>query len=498
LKITIDNKLVYIETDDKDLIKRISLLFSYAVQGAFFSPQYRAGRWDGRIRLLNKRNLSFNIGLLFRLLKWLELEKIEYELEDTRKIDGKINTDYLMEDKILYDDIKLRKYQLDAIKSFLKYRFNLPLTRGIFNLPPRSGKTLLTGALGLVLDKYPLLFIVHKIDLAYQTKEVFEKLYNKKIGIVGDGKFIINSDVIVSTIQSIYRTVESSVFDFGKNFVGEVIEKDIDNKQKEKFKEIISRVRTVISDECHVSSSDTWQKLPKYLESIEYGIGCTGTPFREDGAELLVEQLWGNVIYDLPRDIAVKENHILPMKIYFIHLPLISVDKFDWQSQKKQGLNENQYLINAVEKIVKRSERKNMSSVIMVREKSQGNKIQKRLGCSYLHGGVDGEERMKVYNLLNKKRIKTIVSTVTDIGVNIPSLDNVIIAGLSKSKVLAFQRIRCGTPFEGKKYGNMFILCPNIDTGKEKNYLRNHWKRLMNIYKKEKTFQIKEINYKEL
>ena len=493
MKITINNKLVYIETKDKELLKRIDLLFSYMVQGAFFSPQYRAGRWDGRIRLLNKRNYTFQIGLLFRLLKFLELEKIEYKIEDKREL----KKDYevlllndIEEGKILYDDIKLRDYQVEAIKSFFKTHYNLPLTRGIFYLPPRSGKTLLTGALGKVINRYPLLFIVHKIDLAYQTKNVFEKIYNRKIGIVGDGKFDINSNVIVSTIQSICST-------YNIKFEGER-EKDINKNQREKFKKIIEKVRVVIGDEVHTSASETWQQLPQYLKSIEYGIGCTGTPFREDGADLLVEQLWGNIIYELPREEAVNNNHILPIKVYFIHLPLTKVTSLDWQTQKKQGLNNNVYLIDAVEKIVRRSEKKNMTSVIVVREKSQGNLIQKRLKCSYLHGGVDGEERMRVYDLLNKKRIKTIVSTVTDIGVDIPSLDNVIVAGLSKSKVLAFQRIRCGTPYKDKKFGNIFVLCPNINTGKEKNYLKNHWTRLKNIYKKEKTFQIKEINYKQL
>jgi len=496
LKITIHNKLVYIESNNKELLKRIDLLFSYMVQGAFFSPQYRAGRWDGRIRLLNKRNYSFQIGLLFRLLKFLELENIEYKIEDKRELLDCDNLKLLREieeGKILYDDIKLRDYQVEAIKSFFKTHYNLPLTRGIFYLPPRSGKTLLTGTLGLVLNSYPLLFIVHRIDLAYQTRNVFQQLFNRKIGIVGDGKFDINStNVIVSTIQSICSSFNIKI---SKD---EEKEKEINNKQKEKFKEIINKVKTVISDECHVSSSEIWQRLPQYLKSIEYGIGCTGTPFREDGADLLVEQLWGNIIYELPREEAVNNNHILPIKTYFIQLPEINVSKLDWQTQKKEGLNNNVYLIDAVEKIVKRAEKKNMTSVIVVREKSQGNRIAERLKCSYLHGGVDGEERMRVYDLLNKKRIKTIVSTVTDIGVDIPSLDNVIVAGLSKSKVLAFQRIRCGTPYKDKKFGNIFVLCPNINTGKEKNYLKNHWKRLMNIYKKEKTFQIKEINFKQL
>jgi superfamily II DNA or RNA helicase len=487
LKITISDRTCQVEADS-DILKRLSLLLSYEIKDKFFSPQYRSGRWDGRIRLFSMKSKTFNIGLLYRVITWLQLEKIEYQVFDQRNLKSSLRTEYIQKNRILYDDIKLRSYQIEAIESFLKPRFGLPNTRGIFSLPPRSGKTLVSGVLGLVLNEYPLMFIVHRIDLAYQARRVFEKLYKKKIGIVGDGIFDVDSDIVISTIQSI-----CSAYDIKDKFD----EKEKSIKDKEQFKEVIESTKTVIVDECHVSGSEVWQQLPKILKSIKYGVGLSGTPYRDDGADMLVEQLWGNIVYELTRDKAVEYNSILPIKCYFVILPEIPVTKGDYQTQKSEAVNNNKYLLTASKKLKRRLEKKNMSSVIVIKEKSQGKNLHDILECEYLHGGIKGSKRDEVYQKMRDKEIMTTISTVTDIGVDIPSLDAVIIASPSKSKVAFYQRIRCGTPMDGKTYGYMFILCPNIK-GVKKDYLRTHWKKMMGYAKKENSFQIKEIQYEQL
>lgn len=510
IKIVVYKKLVYLENLNEDLIKRIDLLLSYPVKGAFFSPLYRSGRWDGRTHLFNKNNFSFQIGLLYRLITWLQLEKIEFEIEDERKIEQNFKLEYLKQDLVLYKDddgkdVKLRYYQRDGINKYLENKFDLNNTRGIFNLPPRSGKSLMAGVCGLVLNEYPIVFVVHRIDLALQAKKTFEKLYKCKVGLVGDGNCDVDSKIVVTTIQSVYSTFSvkkkkgakklkvnvDDISDEAKN------EKELKEEDKERFKDFISKVKVLICDEVHVAGSDMFQFLTKYLSNVIYSFGLSGTPYREDSAEMLVEQLFGPVIYTYTREQGVKDGFLLPINIYFVLLPEIEVESQDYPTQKTEGLNQNEYIPKAIKKILLRHKNKKMSTVIIIKEKSQGKLIHDEIKCDYLHGGVRGKERQEAYFNLNKKDINTILSTVTDIGVDIPSLDSVIIASPSKSKVAAMQRIRSGTPSKDKKYGYVFVLCPRIKT-KEKNYLETHWKKLMNIYKKEKTFKVKTIEYGEI
>lgn len=885
MKIVVYDKLVYIQEAEKDILKQIDNLLSYKIDGAFFSPAYRMGRWDGKNHLFNNRTKSFSIGLLYRLLSYLDSEKIEYEIEDKSEFKTNFKQEYLNG----YNDFKLREYQKESINKYLDKYWNLTNRRGIFNLPPRSGKTLLSGFLGLVLNEYPLMFVVHKIDLAYQTKKVFDKLFGFECGIVGDGQFNIDSSIVISTIQSISKTYDIKLkkddeLDYG-------IEQDIPNKDK--FKIFISKVKTLIGDECftkdtkimvtknkfatikeiydnkfidsvlsyneenkileekkiirkiknekkvityridykvgdktkvlrctdnhkiwtnngykqakdlkkgdiikyienfdtakkiyicskcgeiktcqgqlgghitskhsnsdgiceicnkyykqlnnhknyhkdpdrakriaktkdysyiekmksstkyketmrlmgekrkgknnpvfnhpdtiekirkkgrerfqklteeekikqiirfknapkykgkmtfpektinglkfndlvyngdgmynnskyiyklrrykdeehihnkipdfivlnqnkvieiadreywhteeemnwikneyerigikclilyddeirknleeckikletfinnhdgevigikrsakyayttynleiednhnyfadgvlvsncHISSSDTFQALIKELQNVKFMIGLSGTPYREDKSDMLIENMFGSIIYTYPRENAVKEGFVLPIKSYFIHLPEIRVSKTDVQTMKREAVNENDYIIEGVVKLVKRMEKKGMSSVIMVRELSQGDKIHERLKCVYLNGKVSGKEREIAYKRLERKEILTIISTVTDIGVDIPTLDCVIVAGITKSKTLALQRVRCGTPDGKKTHGRIFVFCPKIsnDINKEKKYVENWWKTTMRHYKKEDTFTVKEMDYKEL
>lgn len=472
-------------------IKLIDEALSYYIQGAEFSTAYQNYGWDGRKRLFQKSTFSFKRGLLFRVTSLLEAENIEYKIIDEESffiVNPEIET--LLESKVYTDtdgkDVYLRHYQKDAIRKYCKMRKHnedeYHLFRGIFSLPPRSGKTVMAGMLAKVIDEYPVMFVVHKIDLALQTKEVFEQIFQEKIGIVGDNNFDVNARIVVTTIQSLcyaFDLPNENADEARFNF-------------KLEFQEFIPSVRLCIIDECHLSGAEIFQELPKVLEQSHHIVGLSGTPYRDDGAEMLIEQLCGPIIFEYTRVQAINDGFILPTKALFIKLPEVILGKSSFRDQKKLALYENPIALDAIKKLIENAESQKMSTVIIVREKLQGNIIQKMLKCKYLHSGVRGMERKNIYEELNRKEILTIVSTVTDVGVNIPTLDSVLIANPSKSKVAAFQRIRCGTPFDNKKKGFVTVICAQVNAPRD--YMSEHWKKLLNIYKSEK-FEIQEINY---
>lgn len=492
-EITAYDKLCYIEADD-DVLKQIDNILSFMVQGAFFSKQYRARRWDGKTHLFNKKSKSFNRGLLYRVLTYLDNEEIEYVLFDKSTVTPNYQTEYI--DQTI-NGFTLRPYQKKAILKYIKSYWGLTNSRGIFDLPPRSGKTLLSGFLSLVLNEYPILFVVHKIDLAYQTKGVFDELFGIDCGIVGDGNFKINSKIVISTIQSIATTYQIKLQN--SDDISYDKEKEVPDKQK--FKQFISSVKVVIGDECHISAANVHQSLIPDLKSVKYMVGLSGTPFREDKSSLLIENMYGPIIFQLSREEAVRNGYVLPIKSYFIELPEIAVSAVDTQTMKKEAVNQNPYMIESIVKLVKRCERKGLSSIVMIREHSQGNLIQEQMkSVIYLKGSVSGEQRKAAYKMLERKQILTILSTVTDIGVDIPTLDCVIVAGITKSKTLALQRIRCGTPGGNKKFGRIFIFCPKISNkiSSNKKYVENWWKKTLSYYKNESTFTVKHLSVYDL
>lgn len=58
--------------------------FAFYVNGYKFMPQYKSGRWDGRIRLYDVKTRGFYIGLIPRLMEWAERSgyTIAYANED--------------------------------------------------------------------------------------------------------------------------------------------------------------------------------------------------------------------------------------------------------------------------------------------------------------------------------------------------------------------------------------------------------------------------------
>lgn len=499
IKIKINKQWCFLENIDKEQLKEIDKHLSYKVNGYFFSPLYRMGRWDGLAHLFNRKKQSFRTGFLYRIIQLFELNKWKFEVIDNREIKENIKYDYLnsLIDKPVYGDRYFRDVQFQAIYGYLNKGFyGTHLHRGIISMPPRSGKTTVAGVLIKILNKYPALFIVHKIDLALQTKDEFEKIFKTNIGIIGDGNCNVNSKIVVTTIQSIRSAY--NIKDKDDEF--DTTERKLNEKDYDKVKEFIGNSRVCIVDECHISSSQTFQELPLILSNNEDIIGLSGTPYRDDNTDYLIEQLCGPIIYDLTKKEAVEKGYILPVISYFIKLPEIEVPDNVYQTQKKHGLNENTHVLTAVKKIIGILYKKKLSSVIIVRERAQGNLIQKLLNCEYLHGGIKGEKRKEIYKKLNDKKILTIVSTVTDVGVDIPTLDCVIMASPTKSKVASFQRIRCNTAIKDKKYGRVFVICPQIKLkdNDEKDYLSNHWRKMRTYYNQEPIITVKEMKLEEL
>lgn len=507
--VRLTKKWCFVENAPYDILKQIEAQLAYFIKNRRFHPLVKSGRWDGKIRLFNLTKATCRLGLVYRILKFLELSETPFEINDQRGLvpDYKPN-------RIKDSYNKLRDTQKEAIEAYCADRYGIQLARGIISKPPRSGKTLTVGNLINVVNSFPALFIVHKIDLAIQTKAVFEKIFKEKIGLVGDGNFdITGCKIVISTIQSIcsaykikdseiqgYKTIKKKKDETEEEYYARLYEDSISGHYDE-LKEFINKVKFVAIDECHVSGSETFQRLPAILENVEYIVGCSGTPWREDGDTLLIEQLIGAIVYHLDIEEAYKKGYLLPVKIYFFNTPKIIPTSYDYKTQEKEGIVDNKYILNGVKKLIKRLEKKKMSSVIICRQRAQAKQIADKLGCRYLNGSIKGEERQEVYALLNKKKILTIVSTVTDIGVDIPALDCIVMPHPSKSKTSAFQRIRCNTVHGKKKFGYVFVFCPNLEIEEEfadKNYLKQHVTRLKNIYKKVSVFKVYEKEYGEL
>ena len=62
-----------------ELQKELNEAFSFEEQNYKFTSRYKYGDWDGRIRMFNVVKKEFPIGLLGDLIRWLQLNKLNFE-----------------------------------------------------------------------------------------------------------------------------------------------------------------------------------------------------------------------------------------------------------------------------------------------------------------------------------------------------------------------------------------------------------------------------------
>ena len=150
----------------------------------------------------------------------------------------------------------------------------------IINGKPGFGKTILALAIAHKLGQKTLVICTNTTIRAMWEKEV-RKFFGIEPGVIGSGKFNIDSPIVISNIQTVNKHGAALAKEFG----------------------------TVIVDEVHHCVATTFTK---FLEqsSARYKIGLSGTLKRKDGLQVMFKDYFGTKVYSPP------VNNTLPPTIH--------------------------------------------------------------------------------------------------------------------------------------------------------------------------------------
>jgi superfamily II DNA or RNA helicase len=201
-------------------------------------------------------------------------------------------TDLIPKDYILVDKRSKVKAELP------EFRFKLrPSQQEIYsqvtgscliNAPVSYGKTFLGLAIAAKLG-YKTLVIVHTIALRDQWEKEIEKCFGVKAGIIGSGRFELDSPIILGNIQTVRKRVPKLMEEFG----------------------------TVIVDECHHTPAATFTDVLNKLKA-EVKIGLSGTLQRKDNRHIVLKDYFGFELFQPPVENSMKpEIYILNTNIFF-------------------------------------------------------------------------------------------------------------------------------------------------------------------------------------
>lgn len=473
------------ETDVEHLLA-LGKHLSFFVKGSEHTAAFRGYinrdgdfvKWDGFKKLLNP-NLTFATGLFERVKDFYIAAGKSVEVIDSRpeKSKGK-------EINILDNLKKIGKepyqYQLDVV----------PLLdtndRGIIKVATGGGKSLIAALMAAKLGKKTIIYVIGK-DLLYQFHEFFVEAFGCEIGMIGDGHCEIR-DINIASIWTIGQAVG-----LGKQEILLETEGDEIAVSKNKYDEILKLLKAAkvhIIDECHMAACETIQQLYKNSK-MEHIYGLSGSPWRDDGQDLLIESILGKYIVNISASYLIERGYLAQPLINFRVVPPYPVKlERNYQHIHKLYIVENDVrnglILNAAKTMVDKGYQTLVLFGAIKHGKILHELFSQHMECAILDGSDDQEARSKVKKDLMENKIKCVLaSRIFDIGVDIPSLSGLIIACGGKSTVKALQRVgRVIRRYPGKKYAAI------VDFYDTAPFLQDHSVIRRDIYNSEEGFRV--------
>lgn len=474
---------------DPGIAQEISEFFTFEMPGARFTPQYRAKLWDGRVRMYDLHRKTLYIGLLKYLLDFAE--RNDYEVKYLNEVNSKtqIDLDQLWEfAKWLNlhsrgEPIQIYDYQIDAIYTALSDE------RRILLSPTSSGKSLIiyTTMRWHLEHGRKCIIVVPTTSLVEQLYSDFEDYscvngwktgrYCQKLYSGFPKEF--NSDVLITTWQSIVKQPTSWFKQFD----------------------------VIFGDEAHTFKAKSLTTIMEKLTECRYRVGTTGTLDNTKVHKLVLEGVFGPVHKVISTKQLMDSGRVAKLKITGL---LLKYDDITRQIVNKSSYQEemdfivkhesrNKFIRNLTVScdgntlvLFQYVEKHGKVLYDMIKEKVHENRK-----VFFIYGGTDTEAREAARKLMEHETDAICIASfgVFSTGINIPSIENVIFASPSKSKIRNLQSIGRGLRLkEGKTHCNLFDIADDFQRKSWKNHTLGHFAERLKIYSEEQfDYKIVEV-----
>lgn len=253
------------------------------------------------------------------------------------------------------------------------------------------------------------------------------------------------------------------------------------NAERLKVLELLKRFEFVILEEAHESSGNNYFDIMNKCVNANYRLALTATPFmrEEEEANMRLMACSG------PIGIRVTERTLIdrgilaqPIFRYIPTKPPTNLYKSTkWQRAYKVGIVENEYRNKYITLEVAKAVRAGLPVMVLVLRKDHGSALLKMfrdqgIRSEFIFGEHEQEMRQRSLSKLKSGAIQCLIgSTILDVGVDVPSVGMVVLAGGGKAETALRQRI--GRGLRAKSSGpNQVFVVDFIDNGNK--YLTDH------------------------
>lgn len=395
-------------------------------------------KWDGKVSVYKKGHPGhphrFPIGLLDDALKHLgKFPAYSFSVVPTLTAISPTQATLHGKQVVLKGEaitIEIRDYQAAFVKDLLAR------THAMGEMATGGGKSVVIGELLVKFPTLQRLVTVPSKELMHQTAADLEAMLGIKVGRLGDGIHDVQP-VTVAVINSVAQALSER-----------------GRKSRPTVAAWIEGVQMWVCDESHLSATDQYKAADEAMPLTQRRYGVSATLVREDGAEMVFHGMFGPIVKRISAWDLIQAGWLVRPRI---EMHVVDHDyihngpkkpKFDdvYASEITYNLDRNLLIGQLAHRALTE---KRWPVLTLISDLDHGQNLQDlmaQLGpTAYLQGEDSHKVRHAVLKKLKAGELPFLVaSTIFDIGVDIPPLRTVILAGSGKAQSRATQRVGRG------------------------------------------------------
>lgn len=430
-----DEVNIKLEGVDVDVRRKLASALKFDVPYARYMPQYKLGRWDGKVAFFGIGGTGYvnHLDVIAQVLQknGVEIADIEDRRQPVQLNFQPVTERYWADQGVCWpkghlaegEEIVLRDYQVESINNFL----NNP--QSLQQIATGAGKTITTATLSHITESLGRsIVIVPNKSLVTQTEEDYINC-GLDVGVYfGDRKELGRTHTIC-TWQSL------NILDKRNKNGEEVLS----------LAEFLDGVSTVIIDEVHQAKAEVLKNLlTRNLKNAPIRWGLTGTiPKEQFEFQSLLASI-GPVIGSITAK-ELQDKGVLSNCHVNICQLIDTVSFSDYQSELKYLVTDDariEYIAKLLNTV-----KQSGNALILVDRISAGEKLQELIPDSvFVKGDVKLKDRKQAYNEINEGTNHVVIATygVAAVGINIPRIFNLVLIEPGKSFVRVIQSIGRG------------------------------------------------------
>lgn len=413
--------------------RKIANALKFEIPYARYMPQYKLGRWDGKIAFFSVGGTGY-VNHLDTIINILHKNAVEIVNIDDKRNQIKLNFDKIT--KNFWGNtcwpkghiaegqkIVLRDYQVEVVNNFLKNPQSLQ------EVATGAGKTIVTATLSKLTEPYGRsIVVVPNKNLVTQTEEDYINC-GLDVGVYFGDRKELGKTHTICTWQSL-------------NILNK---KNINGTTALSLAEFLEGVNTIIVDEVHQAKAEILKNLlTRNLRNAPIRWGLTGTipkeKFEFEAIHASLGPVIGNISAKELQDKGVLSNcHVNVVQ-------LIDTQVHRTYQEELKYLVTNKDRIDYIGKMIT-SIKESGNTLILIDRISAGELLQEIIPDSvFIKGDVKLKDRQEHYDEIKEGTNKVIIATygVASVGINIPRIFNLVLIEPGKSFVRVIQSIGRG------------------------------------------------------